>query len=157
MEDEIYVTTHYLPGVGRNESVVQVVEHANALEPQRGQRSIHALCECSRHQGQTKGKDLVLVSLPSKGKPKELPVPPDDLDVKIGILQVDSDEPVPSLNLGHDSLQCQHLELPFVKGEVQATQVQIGSQATVSFWYEELAAEKALLYVRLRYFLYCSL
>ncbi len=86
--------------------------------------------------------DLVLVSLPSKGKSKELPVPPDNLDVKIGILQVDSDEPVPSLNLRHDRLQRQHLELPFVKGEVQATQVQNGSQAAVPFRYEEVAAEK---------------
>ncbi len=84
-------------------------------------------------------------------------MPPDNPDVKIGILQVDSDEPVPSLNLGHDRLQRQHLELPFVKGEVQATQVQNGSQAAISFWYEEVAAEKALLDVRLRYFLYCSL
>ncbi len=87
----------------------------------KGQCSIHALRDCSRRQGQAKGKDLVLVSLPSKGKPKELPVLPDDLDVDIGILQVDSDEPVPSLNLRYDSLQRQHLELPFVKGEVQAT------------------------------------
>ncbi len=54
-------------------------------------------------------------------------MPPDNLDVKIGILQVDSDEPVPSLNLGHDSLQRQHLELAFVKGEVQTMQVQNGS------------------------------
>ncbi len=68
-------------------------------------------------------------------------MPPDDLDVKIGILQVDNDEPVPSLNLGHDRLQHQHLELPFVKGEVQVMQVQNGSQAAVSFWYEEVAAE----------------
>ncbi len=84
-------------------------------------------------------------------------MPPDDLDVKIGILQVDNDEPVPSLNLGHDRLQRQHLELPFVKGEVQATQVQNGSQAAVSFRYEEVAAEKALFDVQPRYFLYCSL
>ncbi len=119
--------------MGQNEPVVQVIQHANALEPQRGQHSIHALRECSRRQGQAKGKDLVLVSLPSKGKPKELPVLPDDLDVKIGILQVDSDEPVPSLYLGHDCLQRQHLEFPFVKGEVQVTQVQNGSQAAVSF------------------------
>ncbi len=54
-------------------------------------------------------------------------MPPDNLDVKIGMLQVDSDEPVPSLNLGHDSLQRQHLELAFVKGEVQTMQVQNGS------------------------------
>ncbi len=121
--------------MGQNEPVVQVIQHANALEPQRVQHSIHALRECSRCQGQAKGKDLVLVSLPSKGKPKELSVPPDDLDVKICILQVDSDEPVPSLNLGHDRLQRQHLELLFVKGEVQATQVQNGSQAAVFFWY----------------------
>ncbi len=110
-----------------------------------GQHSIHALRECPRRQGQAKGKDLVLVSLPSKGKPKELPVSPYDLDVKIGILQVDSEEPVPSLNLGHDSLQRQHLELPFVMAEVQATQVQNGSKTTVFIWYEEVAAEKALL------------
>ncbi len=113
--------------MGQNEPVVQVVEYANTPEPQRGQCSIHALHECPRRQGQAKGKDFVLVSLSSKGKPKQHPVPPDDLDVKIGILQVDSDEPVPSLNLGHDSLQRQHLELPFVKGEVQETQVQNGS------------------------------
>ncbi len=37
-----------------------------------------------QNQGQAKGKSLVLVSLSSKGKPKELPVPPDDLNVKIG-------------------------------------------------------------------------
>ncbi len=35
--------------MGQNEPVVQVVEHANALKPQRGQHSIHALRECPRH------------------------------------------------------------------------------------------------------------
>ncbi len=67
-------------------------------------------------------RDGPCIGKPSR-KSKELPVPPDNLDVKIGILQVDSDEPVPSLNLRHDRLQRQHLELPYVKGEVQATQV----------------------------------
>ncbi len=86
VENDISVMTHYLPGVGQNEPVVQVVQHTNALEPQTGQCSIHAFREHSRCQGQAEGKDLVLVSLASKGKPKELPVSLDDLDVKIGIL-----------------------------------------------------------------------
>ncbi len=60
-------------------------------------------------------------------QPKELPLPPDDLNVEIGILLVDSDKPVSHLNLGHNSLQRQHLELLFVKGEVQTMQVQNGS------------------------------
>ncbi len=51
-------------------------------------------------------------------------MPPDDLNVKIGILHVDSDEPVSHLNLGHNSLQHQHRELLFVKEEFQMTQVQ---------------------------------
>ncbi len=126
-EDHISVITNYLPGVGQYEPIVQVVEYTDALEPQRGQSSIHILCERPRGQGQAKGKNLVLVSLSSKGKPKELPVPPDDLNVKIGILQVDSDKPDSHLNMGHKSLQSQHLELPFVKGEFQVMQVQNGS------------------------------
>ncbi len=156
MEDNISVTTHLLPGVSHNEPVIQVIQHANALEPQRGQRSIHALRECSRRQGQAKGKDLVLVSLPSKGKLKELPVPPDDLDVKIGILHVDSDKLVPSLNQRHDGFHRQHLELPFVKGKIQTPQVQNGPQAAVSLWNKEVAAEEPSFDVQLRYFLYRS-
>ncbi len=93
------VTTHSLPGMGQNEPIVQVVEHTNALEPQRGQSSIHAFCEHPLRQGQAKGKNLVLVSFPSKSKLKELPVPLDDLNVKIGILEVDSDKPVSLSNL----------------------------------------------------------
>ncbi len=85
-EDDISVITHLLHGVGQYESILQVVEYTNTLEPQRGQSSIHALCEHPRGQGQAKGKNLVLVILSSKGKPKELPVPPDNLNVKIGIL-----------------------------------------------------------------------
>ncbi len=44
-EDDISVITHYLPGLGQYELFVQVVEYTNALEHQRGQSSIHALCE----------------------------------------------------------------------------------------------------------------
>ncbi len=40
----------------------------------QGQCSIHAFRKRSQRQSQAEGQDLVLVSLPSKGKPKELPV-----------------------------------------------------------------------------------
>ncbi len=56
-------------------------------------------------------------------KAKELSVPPDDLNVEIGIFLIASDKPVSHSNLSHNSLQRQHLELPFVKGEVQMTQI----------------------------------
>ncbi len=96
-----------------------------SLTPWNGPEcSIHALCECSRCQSQAKGKNLVLVSLPSKSEPNKLPVPPNDLNMKIGIFLVDSDKPVSHSNTRHNSLQRQHLELPFVKGEVQMMQVQ---------------------------------
>ncbi len=85
-ENDISVTTYYLPGVSQNEPVIQIVQYTDALEPQRSQCSIHAFRERSRRQGQAKGQDLVLVSLPSKGKPKELPVLLNDLDMKICIL-----------------------------------------------------------------------
>ncbi len=75
-----------LPGVSQNEPVVQVVQHTNALEPPRGQCSIHAFRECSRRQSQAEGKDLVLITLYSEGKPKEPSVSLNDLDVEIRIL-----------------------------------------------------------------------
>ncbi len=84
-ENNIPVTTHWLPGVSQNEPIVQIVQYTNALEPQRGQCSIHAFRKRSRCQSQAEGQDLVLVSLPSKGKPKEPPVSLNDLDVKIRI------------------------------------------------------------------------
>ncbi len=66
---------------------------------------------------QAEGQDLVLVSLPSEGEPKESPVSLNDLDVKIRILQVDGDKPVSLLDLRHDSPHRQHLELPFCRGK----------------------------------------
>lgn len=44
------------------------------------------------------GANLVLVSLSPKGKPEELPVMPSNLNMKIGILQVNSDKPVSCTN-----------------------------------------------------------
>ncbi len=111
-EDDIPVTV-----------IVQVIEYTNALDPQRGQDSIHAFCERPRHQSLAIENNFVLISLPSKSEPKELPVPPNDLNVEIGIFQVDSDKLFSHSNLRHNSLQRQHLELPFVKGEVQTTQI----------------------------------
>ncbi len=122
-EDDIPVTAHWLPVVGQNEPIVQIIKYTNALEPQRGQSSIHALCERPQCQSQAKGKNLVLVSLPSKSEPKELPVLPNYLNKKIGIFLVNSDKPVSHSNRWHNSLQHQHFELHFVKGEVQMTQV----------------------------------
>ncbi len=46
-----------------------------------------------------KGKNLVLVSLPSKSEPKELPVPLNFLNMKTGIFQIDSDKPLSVSNL----------------------------------------------------------
>ncbi len=87
-------------------------------EPQGSQGSIHAFCERPRCQSQAEGNNFVLISLPSKSETKELTVPLDDLNVKISIFQVDRDKPVSHSNLRHNSLQHQHLNLPFVKGEV---------------------------------------
>ncbi len=44
--------------MGQNEPIVQVVEYTNALEPQRGQSSIHEFLERPRRQED-----------PSNGKP----------------------------------------------------------------------------------------
>ncbi len=49
---DILVTSHWLPGVGQDEPIIQVVEYTNALKPEKGQSSIHALCERPRCQRQ---------------------------------------------------------------------------------------------------------
>ncbi len=59
-EDDIPVTAHLLPGVDQNEPIVQVIEYTNALEPQRGQGSIHAFCEHPRRQSQAKVKNFCI-------------------------------------------------------------------------------------------------
>ncbi len=112
----------WLPGVGQNEPIVQVIEYTNALEPQGSHASIHAFCERPRHQSKAERKNFVFISLHSKSKTKELPVPLDDLDVEIsfgiscGIFQANRYKPVSHLNLKHNNLRRQHLALPFVKG-----------------------------------------
>lgn len=76
----------------------------NALEPQWGQSSIHAFREGQWSQSQTEGKNTLLVCLSSNGKPGELPVPLNNLNMKVSILQVYSNEPIPHANLSQNSI-----------------------------------------------------
>ncbi len=125
-KNDIPVTTHLLPGASQNEPVIQIVQYTNALEPQRGQCSIHAFGKRPRRQSQAEGQDLLLVSLFSKSEPKESPVSLNDLDVKVRILQVDGDKPVSLLDLRHDGFYHQHLELPFVEGKLKRRRSRMG-------------------------------
>ncbi len=57
-KDDIPVIAHWLPGVGQNEPIVQVIEYTNALDPQGGQGCIHAFCERPPRQSQAEGKNF---------------------------------------------------------------------------------------------------
>ncbi len=102
-----------------SEPVVQIVQYTNALEPQRGQCSIHAFRKRSRRpkpgrragpcigkpsfQRQTEGTSCVF----------ERP------GCEHTHLLVDGDKPVPLLDLRHDGFHRQHLELTFVEGKIK--------------------------------------
>ncbi len=45
-------------------------------------------------------------------------MPLNHLDVEVGILQVERDEPVPLLGLGKNTLELQHPEFPSVEGVI---------------------------------------
>ncbi len=79
-----------------------------------------------------------IVSLFSKGEPKESPVSLNDLDVKVRILQVDVDKPVSLLDLRHDGFYHQHLELPFVEGKLKRRRSRMGLRPPSPFGWRTL-------------------
>ncbi len=50
-------------------------------------------------------------------------MPLNHLDVEVGIIQVDRDEPFPFLDQGKNALERQHPEFPSVEGVIQPAQI----------------------------------
>lgn len=60
-----------------------------------------------------------MVSFAPESEPEELPVPLDDLNMKIRILHINSNKPISCLYLKQDGLQHQHLEPALSLHEIQ--------------------------------------